>query len=348
MTRLWIALLLAVVGMQGLAQASPEAGIRSLPAPLAGVGRTIELWFPAGAGGVPELVGASPVFQGVPARRGAELPDDRLPLILLAHGGLRASPHGGDWLAAALARRGHLVLVIPPPAHAEADAAIAVREVWQRPAALVAALSALEAEPGMAGRIDRDQVAAVGFFLGGTAALALAGVEPDPERFRLSCTRHPASPDCRWLARQGVELDALDLAGIAGNHRDARIRAVVAVNPELADSLAEASLATLAVPAAILSLGEAETLPPWLDPAPLADAGPGLRPRIIPDAGPFSAFPECTEAAPALLAEEGEDDALCREPHGRSRAAAHQQITAAIAAALARSFAAQPAAGPVQ
>uniref|UniRef100_UPI001356C718 hypothetical protein n=1 Tax=Geminicoccus flavidas TaxID=2506407 RepID=UPI001356C718 len=253
-----------------------------------------------------------------------------------------------NWLAAELAKRGHLVLVIPPAAHAEADAAAAVQEVARRPANLATALSALEAEPELADRVNRHAVAAVGFFQGGTAALALAGAELDLARFRLTCRQHPASPDCRWFARQGVDLAALELAGIAGSRRDPRIRAVVAVNPELADRFTPSSLAALAVPAAILSLGEAGTLPPWLDPAPLADADPDLRPRIIPDAGPFSAFPECTEAAPALLAEEGEDDALCQEPAEEPRAAVHQRIAAAIASALAKSFAAQPASGPVQ
>ncbi|WP_222183101.1 alpha/beta hydrolase family protein [Geminicoccus harenae] len=346
MTRLWIALLLALASLSAQAQAPPEPGIRSLPAPVAG--GSIDLWFPAAAGGRPETVGASPVFQGVPARRDAALPDGRLPLILLAHGGLRASPHLGDWLAAALARRGHLVLVIPPAAHAEADAAAAVQQVWQRPVDLAMALSALDAEPELADRVDRDRVAVVGFFLGGTAALALGGAELDLARFRMTCRHHPASPDCHWFARQGVDPAALDLAGIAGSRRDPRIRAVVAVNPELAASFAPASLAALAVPAVILSLGEASDLPPWLDPAPLADADPGLRPRIIPDAGPFSAFPECAAAAPALLAEEGEDDTLCREPAEGPRAAAHQRIALAIAAALARSLAGQPASGPVQ
>src|SRR5689334_10302379 len=87
----------------------PPIGLRSLTviAPERGGGTIeVDLWYPAAAGGVATLVGDSKVFQGVAAMREAAIANGRHPLILLAHGGMRAAANQAGWLAAALAARG--------------------------------------------------------------------------------------------------------------------------------------------------------------------------------------------------------------------------------------------------
>jgi predicted dienelactone hydrolase len=308
------------VGVRGITVTAPE---RDRPL-------TVNLWYPAGGGGTPERVGESKVFQGVPARRDATIPDGAFPLVLLAHGGLRAAPNQSGWIASALAARGMLVAAVPPPRPASAEAAVA--ETWLRPADLSAALTALEADPATAARAASGPAAAVGFFLGGTAALTLAGARLDAGSYARSCDPPAQGPDCAWFAAEGVDLHAADAAKLGRSALDPRIGTVVAIDPELTASLAPESLSGMTAKVTVINLGAPGTIAPFLDASGLKAAGVSY--TALPGATPFSAMAACRPHGAEILAEEGEDDAICRED-ATARDRTHARLADMIAEALA-------------
>ena len=331
LTALRLALLATLVVAPLPAFAADTVGVRTITVaspdrdqPLA-----VTLWYPAGAGGTPERVGETPLFEGLPARRDAAMADGRFPVVLLAHGGLRAAPNQSGWIAADLASRGMIVAVVPPPRPASAEAAVA--EIWLRPADLSAALTALEADPDAAAHTASGQAAVVGFFLGGTAALALAGARLDAASYARSCDPPARGPDCAWFASAGVDLHAVDAAQATRSGLDPRIGTVVAIDPELTSSLAPDSLSGIAAKTSVFGLGAPGTI---LDAAPSQAALPGATYATLPDATPFSAMATCTPRGAEILTSEGEDDTICREdPAARERT--HARLADMIAGALA-------------
>ncbi len=304
--------------------------------PARGAAIDVVLWYPAGTGGTPERFGASKVFDGVAARRDASVADGQFPLVVLAHGGLRANPGASGWIAAALAARRYIVAVAQPPRLGPDDARRAVGEVWRRPADLSDTLTAVEGDATMAPHLEHEKVGAVGFFLGGTSALALAGARLDEDSYRRSCDPPARGPDCRWLAESGVDLHGMDLGPLAASHLDRRIKVAVAVDPELGPSLASASLRAIQVPVTIIGLGRPDAPPPRLAASDLARMIPDALYQTVPDATMFSAFDRCTPQGAAILGREGDGEAICRDGGDRSRQEIHVELAGMIASALAR------------
>lgn len=313
---------------EGTAAQAPGFRTLTVAAPARGQAIGVTVWYPAKEGGEPAAFGASPVFTGVTGRRGAAVADGRFPVVLIAHGGLRANPGAAGWIAAALARRGTVAVIAHPPALKPTDARRAVAEAWLRPGDLSVALDAVLADPELAPHAAPDRVAALGFFLGGTSALAVAGGRLDGERFRGSCDAPRRGPDCGWFTAQGVDLHAAAGPEVAASRRDPRVTLAVAVDPELADSFAPASLSPPAVPVHLLHTGPAVKA--------LKSLIPGVEPEALPAATPFSLFGTCTPKAAAILEEEGEDPALCRDGDGPPRAALHTRIAERIGTLLDR------------
>lgn len=309
------------VGVRTISAAAPERD-----GPL-----TVAVWYPAGAGGTTENVGKNAVFEGVAARRDADIADGVFPVVLLAHGGLRAAPNQSGWIVSALAARGAIVAVVPPAKLSGAQAAVA--ETWLRPSDLTAALSALASDPVTAAHVAPEPAAVVGFFLGGTAGLSLAGARLDPARYAMTCDPPAAGPDCAWFADAGVDLRAVDPALLGRSGHDPRIGTVVAIDPELTSSLAADSLAGITAKVVVLNLGEPGTIAPYLDASGLPASLPGATYATLEGATPFSAMAACTTKGAAILAAEGEDDAICGEP-GAARERTHERLAGMIAEAL--------------
>jgi predicted dienelactone hydrolase len=316
-----------------------EAGIRAFTtaAPERAAAIDLTLWYPSKADGVPELWGESKIFKGVPGRRDASFADGAFPVVVLAGGGLRANPHMTGWIAAQLAMHGHLVIVAHPPVLGPQDAQAAVSEIWLRPSDLSAALGAIENDPVLASHAEPKKVAALGFFLGGTSSLAVAGARLDAERYSQSCDPPREGPDCRWFEKNGVDLHAIDGEKIAASHLDPRIKVAIAINPELSDSLAPDSLGKIAIPVQVINLGKPGEIP-GLDASILETLIPGVAYAAIAEATPFSAFSECTPKAAAILAEEGEDATICSDGGSRLRTEIHAEIGRLIETMLAKAF----------
>lgn len=326
---------LAAVLSLSRAGAADEVGVRSFPVPVPERGGTMAatLWYPAAPGGQPVLVGDSAFFRGVPARQDAPAADGVRPLVLLSHGGLRSGPNIGAWMASRLAARGFIVAMLRQPDPHTQSLQQVLQELWLRPADISSALTAIENDPALSGRIDADRVGVLGFLVGGTAALGLVGARLDPDSLARSCEPPERGVDCAWFAAAGIDLRKIDAGRLARSHLDLRIKAVFIVDPELSTTFSAASLAGISASVRIVNLGDPDTLWPGLDAADAARIIPGARYDTLPDATQYSAFGECKPQAPALLKEEGEEP-LCDDVAGRVQI--HDRLAAMVEAAFRR------------
>lgn len=343
--RIGVAALIFHTAVSG-ASAAPEhrVGVRSMTTSVSARSQPIELtiWYPTASVGQSESIGESKIFKGVSALRNAPVADGRYPVIVMAHGGFRAAPFHAGWIASYLAARGYIVGVARPPALGPRDAQVAVQEIWLRPADLSATLTAVERDLELSLRIKPDSAAAVGFFLGGTSALALAGGRLDAQSYMHSCDNPEAGMDCAWFAKNGVDLKKSDASHLTRSHHDQRIKVAVAIDPELSKSFAPESLTKIKVPVAIINLGRLDERALALDASGLGKDIPNAHYDIVPDAVSYSAFSECTPKGPALLREEDGEDTICRDGGNRSREEIHGEIARKIEAALNRGLSANP------
>ena len=334
-----IAVVLALVGSHPAAAAT--VGVRDVAIPVPERHSVLHafVWYPTGAGGIEVLVGGNAVFRGTPGLRDAPVLDGRFPLIVIAHGGFRAAPDVASWLASALASHGFITAVVNPPVIPGGPAKPSVpSELWLRPADLSAAITAVEAEPKFAKRIDSRKIGGVGFLLGGYAVLALAGARIDAEAYAHTCDGSAAGLDCAWFAKGGVNLHLVDAARLGRSNRDPRLKVAIVVDPELSGALTSQSLGEIPIPVRIVNLGSPEAIPSALDASKLASEIPSARYLVIPDAMPFSSFAECTLKGPAILKSEGGEVQLCDDGRGLSRAAIHAQVASMVVNILRRAF----------
>lgn len=261
---------------------------------------SITLWYPAANEGAMTRVGANAVFAGSAAAQDVPAASGIFPTVLLSHGGLRSAPDSGAWLASRLAARGYLVAEVQGPTLERPDQA--PDEFWKRPADLSAALTALTEGADWHDHVDANRIVAIGVYLGGTAALALAGAQVESEVFFDICDAEQTSVDCAWFETKGVSLGSVDMGALTRSYFDPRVAAAIALEPEYTEVLA-ASLSTLQTPVGVIDLGtetfgaEAETAT--------------IETYFLMDTTMFDGFGTCTAKGAAILAEEGGDAALC-------------------------------------
>ena len=314
----------------------------SVTAPHRNAQLALHLWYPAAAGGVATLVGDNPLFVGVPARLDASVAPGRHPLILLSHGS------GGNaenlaWIATPLAEAGFIVAAPNHPGTTSRDSRQAdTMKVWNRPRDLTAIIDALLKDPKWSGSIDPARIGALGFSLGGETVLAAAGARLDAAAFARYCDaikEVPGMPsDCAWLKKGGIDLHAIDPVPFNAGYGDARVKAIVAVDPAGAQAYNSASLKAIGVPVTIINLGRAATILPAIAAADVAATIPHAAYETVADAVHFSFLGTCKPGGAEMLKSEGEGDPLCTDGGGRPRTALHAEIAALIGAAFARSL----------
>ena len=85
-----------IIGVRDIEFSAPARGIE--------IGATV--WYPAAAGGKPDLVGDNGVFLAAEANRNAPIMAGNYPVIVLLRGGFRSAPNSDSWIAARLAEDG--------------------------------------------------------------------------------------------------------------------------------------------------------------------------------------------------------------------------------------------------
>lgn len=291
------------------------------------------IWSPVGTETYAGQVGGNAVFQPVDAYIGAALPDEEMPLIVVSHGS-GSSIDGTAWLAAGLAERGALVLVLNHPGTTSGDSSPrrTVR-LSERAADVSAALSHVLADPYFAERIDTDRISALGFSLGGSTVLGLAGLRLNSDAYRAFCETHEeTAQDCLFLMRGGVDFDNLP-PEFSADMSDPRFGRFVAVDPGFTYAATPESAAAIDRPVQLVTLGDNS---PWFttdlraEGSGLAEILPNSEHSLIPNAYHYSFLPLCTPHAPFILMEEGEDP-ICDDPENGDRATAHDASIQAIA-----------------
>lgn len=296
------------------------------------------VWHPAGARTYRGLIGDNAVFEGVPAFVGAAVAEGRFPLVLLSHGSGGNMDNLG-WLPSALAAEGVMVLGVNHPGSTSGDSSPRRSvDLAARAADLSAALDALLAEPAFGSRVDRSRITALGFSLGGATALALGGLRFDPAAYPAYCARlGEAAVDCAFFAKGGVAPEAMP-ANWNSAMDDPRVSAVIAADPGFSFVATPDSVAGMAVPVLLISLG-ADDLFLAADVSAtgsgLAGALPDARHVVVAPAHHFSFLGVCKPAGAAILREE-QDDPVCDEPAGGDRAAVHAAVIAEVLGFLNR------------
>lgn len=321
---------------------SNSVGVKIIPVavPERGGKTDVTLWYPVTGSGQSIRVGdGGPLFQGTVALAGVPIAGGRWPLIVLSQGGLRSGPNVGAWMASRLAANGFIVAMLRQPDPRHLTEAQTLPEIWLRPADASAALTAILGDDALSPRIDTAQIGVLGFQIGGTAALSLAGGLLDVASVRASCDASGVGVDCGRFRKAGLDLHIVSLPQLGSSHVDPRVKAIVVVDPEFGRSFTQTSLAGISIPVGLINLGKPETIWPGLNAQELTKLILHSDYHSIPDATQYSAFPECKPGASAILREDGEE-ALCEDTlGGRSRKQIHNVVSQMVAAMFRSDFA---------
>lgn len=320
------------------AQATPVGQQeRSIPAPHHGRDMSVTLFYPAQPGTAPVVTAAeNAVFFGHPVLPDATPAPGRYPVILMSHG-LGGLTRSLTWLGTALAQRGAIVVGVDHPnsSFGDFDMQTGINH-WTRAQDFEVALQQLLGDPQWAPLAEPERIYATGFSYGGWTALSLGGLRGDATGYAQYCARSQGeSAHCNDLAAAGVDLTQVDAEKWQASRRMPQIKAIAAIDPGLTYGISQDMADDLAVPALLITLGDRDDR---LQATDLSDAGSGLwrsLPKaarlVLSPASHFTALPLCKPQGAALLAAD-QDDPVCSDPSGTSRAAVHAAIAAAIAA----------------
>lgn len=290
------------------------------------------VWYPASARTYAITIGDNPVFNGTRALVGAAAQAGKHPLVLLSHGS------GGNmdslgWLSSELALRGALVVAVNHPGTTSGDSSPRrTPRLDQRAKDLSAALDTVLADPSFGPLIDQSRISALGFSLGGTTVIDLAGGRFERAKYRDYCRRFAEQGDCVFFRKGGVNFDHLP-EEMEEDVRDPRISAIVAIEPGLTDALSDESIAAMTLPVQLIGLGAPD---PWRG-VDVSASGSNIAARlpdatyeIIRPASHFTFLGLCKPMAAKLLEAE-QDDPVCTDPEGSDRATIHAEVIDAVA-----------------
>ena len=270
------------------------------------------------------------LFKGHPVVESAEIAAGIHPLILLSHG-TAEGPDSLDWLAAALAERGYIVVGVSHPGNNAMGplTATGFQLWWERATDLSETLDAILKDPQFATAIDSAHIGAVGFSLGGYTVLELAGATTDRDAFVRFCHGKSADATCtppelraQLTTSHFDEADpdtAQSITHSADSYRDPRIHAVLAISPTLGMAFGANNLAGIAVPVKLVAGDSDVTVPIETNVLRYARLIPGASLTLIPRAGHYIFLNECLPEGKALLA------LICRDTPGVERDMVHQQ-----------------------
>lgn len=299
-----------------------NVGVRYLEVDVPGrsVPLKVTVWYPAYSGGRKILIGDSENFKGTEAWYEAPILDGHFPLILVSHG-LGGNVAGLSWLTTALAEAGFIVAGPNHPGTTTGDATPeGTARIWERTADISAMLTNLLGDPAWGKHIDSQRVGALGYSLGGGTVLLLAGARVDLESYALYCETNKDMPDSAWFLEGKYDLRKTNQDLFEKSHHDARIQAIVAVDPSHVQAFFSQSLRDITATVHILSLGRPAEL--WISERPdqIAKVRPDFHYEYIDDAVHFSWLAECKKPQPPV----------CREGRYRTRTEIHTQGAAMV------------------
>lgn len=331
--------------------AAEEVGVRTIsvvtqdyPRPLA-----VTVWYPSKGDGQVDKPNYDRIFDTGSAAANATIREGRFPLVLLSHGsGSRAE--GMGWIATELAKAGYIVAGPNHPGTTSGDSTpAATPKIWERTQDISVLIDALTTDARWQASIDQKRIGILGFSLGGSTAMELAGARGDLSVCTRYCDENPGMMDCTWFTGgrgyaggEQVEVTPLKLADIdkarfEQQNRDARITSVIAVDPGLATTFQKPSLEDIDVPVTLINLGSPGQVPMAVLSDQLAKDIPGASYLQVGDADHFSFLPVCRPGAADFLKSVGENDPICEETK-RPRADIHTELSQLIIEAFGKTL----------
>jgi len=332
--------------------ASDDVGLADIAVPSTARGKDldVQIWYPAAGDGTAGHSGDNRIFQGAPVQKGASIKEGRFPVVLISHGsGSRAE--GMAWIAAKLASEGFIVVGPNHPGTTSGDSTPAdTPKIWERTDDLSTILTALTTWGRWSSVIDPSRVGVLGFSLGGSTAMEIAGARADLGAYVRYCEDNAAMMDCQWFAGgrgyqndepvnvPKLDLRSLDKARFEQQNRDTRIRSAVLVDPGLALAFKQESLRKVDIPLTFINLGSKGKIPAAVLADKLAEDVPGAIYHRVDGANHFSFLPLCKPDADAFLKSIGERDPICEPAGPRDRAEIHAELEKIIIDAFNRTL----------
>ncbi len=172
------------------------------------------------------------------------------PLIMMSHGS------GGDrynisWLAEVFVANGYIVAAVDHFGNTwNNKIPEACAKPWERPKDISFALDQLLSSSTFKDRIDLQKIGFVGYSLGGSTGIWIAGAEALP--LNSEGVKANAAPDLAGIASPEL-LDTINFQDACGSFRDKRISAVMVMAPALGWMFAENSLEKIDIPVYIVA-----------------------------------------------------------------------------------------------
>ena len=284
----------------------------------------LHIWYPAKDSGGKTMLGKNAVFTGIEVQRGAAPNKNKAPLVLLSHGSGGNAVNIG-WIAARLANEGAIVVSTNHPGTTSRDShPHETVRLWQRTADFSAILDHLQNNAPYGLLIDSSKIGAVGFSLGGHTVLGLAGAQVKKQKFIDYCDQYPKLSDCIWI-QKGVDLKDIDAVKYGQSNLDPRIKAIVAVDPALAQAYDAKSLQGINKPILVINLGSADKVPAGINGHNIIKELPSASYATVKGATHFSFLGKCRTLGKYIIKSVGEEP-ICSEVSNRIRADIHVEI----------------------
>lgn len=333
------------------ALAADRVGTRDITIHSAARGKDLSVtaWYPSDGKGEQVLTGDNRIFVGEAAIKNAALPTERLPLVVLSHGsGSRGVAMA--WIATALADAGFLVVAPDHPGTTSGDSTPEdTPKIWERTDDVSTIITSLTSNAEWSPSIDAGRIGVLGFSLGGSTAMELAGARADLDAYVQYCVDYAQSMDCTWFRGgrgfrndQPIDVPPFDLRSVdklrfEQSNLDRRIRAAVLVDPGLEVAFTTDSLKAIAIPLTFINLGSVGTIPVSVLSDQLAKDVPGATYAQVHDADHFSFLPVCKSDVAEFLKSVGEIDPICT-PAGRDRADIQAELTGLVVEAFRKTL----------
>ena len=297
----------------------------------------VHVWYPTEATGIGETIAQNILFDGFFGQIDAAPTQTAHPVIVFSHGSGGRSVQTG-WLASQLAAQGYIVVAPHHQGTMTLDSdPHQTPMLWQRVRDISAALDMLEAGELGGIKADMTQVAAMGFSLGGAAALSISGAGLSKSDFIAYCAQPVEKPDCDWMNAAGVDFSQIDQTLYESDWSDPRIDAVFAIDPALTQAMTDETLATMDMPVLTLGLGNQDAIPVAVDASHLTGKIAGAEHVWIPGGAHFSFLPSCGYIGKIATGVMG-DDNICSDWGLRNRDVLHAEIADQATAFFAKVF----------
>lgn len=285
----------------------------------------------------------APLFNAGTIVAGGTPVTSKYPLILMSHGTGGSAPQM-LWLAEALVRRGYVVAAVNHHGNTAFEKSKYPEGFllwWERARDLFVAKQALMSDSRWAPMIDDENIAIVGFSLGGYTALSASGAITDKALFDEYCQRAKDDFSCQPQPEFTSVLEAFrqvenapqvtqSLMRQSDNYRIPGLKATVAIAPAIVHTFTKDSLASLDTPTLFIA-GSKDVIAPALPNAVYAhELLPQSQLVTIENGHHYSFLSQCTPLGEKQLA------ALCGQPHGISRKEVHQRTIDAVTGFLER------------